>query len=94
MEAKNPSEALAKDNGKNSSKGQAQFGLNIFFTRCPFIHIVLPNKCKHPSESQIEPRISNYFLNYVVFIKRNICLTEKVNKEGTLPAKGHCQMQW
>jgi hypothetical protein len=39
MEAKNPSEALAKDNGKNSSKGQAQFGLNIF-TRSPFILIV------------------------------------------------------
>jgi hypothetical protein len=39
MEAKNPSEALAEDNGKNSSKGQAQFGLNIF-TRCPFILIV------------------------------------------------------
>jgi hypothetical protein len=39
MEAKNPSEALAKDNDKNSSKGKAQFGLNIFFTRSPFILI-------------------------------------------------------
>jgi hypothetical protein len=39
MEAKNPSEALTKDDGKNSSKGQAQFGLNIL-SRSPFILIV------------------------------------------------------